>query len=386
MHFFTSITANYLPKARVLARSIKRFNPTAVFHLVLSDAVPEWFSLKDEPFDTLIRIQDLGIPDLDSWIFKHSVVELCTAVKGQAFLCIFENTTADKVVYFDPDIVVLNGLEDISDRLNRASALLTPHQVEPDTTHEAIVDNEICSLKHGIYNLGFLAVKRSREGLKFLTWWRDRLNDYCYDDIPGGLFTDQRWMDLAPAFFDDIMIVRDKTYNVATWNISHRKVLSKDDMLMIDGEPVKFFHFSGFDSGAQKIMLEKYAGNNAALWKLRKWYVDELEKEGQQKIGQMPCAYSFYSNGEPIDRFHRLLYRSRGDLIEVFPHPAQVIENADCFYLWLKHAAPLEQSSLAAGMTDEERLLARMLNSRSWRITEPLRKIGLIARKLRRAI
>src|SRR5262249_20641383 len=41
MHFFTSITTNYLPKARVLATSVKRFHPKAVFHLVCSDSLDD---------------------------------------------------------------------------------------------------------------------------------------------------------------------------------------------------------------------------------------------------------------------------------------------------------------------------------------------------------
>ena len=37
MHVFTSVTANYLPKAAALAHSVKRVHPEAVFHVVLSD-------------------------------------------------------------------------------------------------------------------------------------------------------------------------------------------------------------------------------------------------------------------------------------------------------------------------------------------------------------
>ena len=36
MHVFTSITANYLPKAAALAHSVKRVHPEAMFHVVLS--------------------------------------------------------------------------------------------------------------------------------------------------------------------------------------------------------------------------------------------------------------------------------------------------------------------------------------------------------------
>ncbi len=382
MHFFTSITANYLPKARVLARLVKKHNPGAVFHLMFSDRVPEEFKIDDEPFDSLILIEDLGIPDLRSWIFKHSVVELCTAVKGPAFVRIFETTDADKVVYFDPDIVVLHNLEQLSNILERTGVVLTPHQVVPEVTDGAIIDNEICSLKHGIYNIGFLAVKRNQEGLRFIHWWRDRLLKYCYDDIPNGLFTDQRWVDLAPAFFDDIFILRDKTYNVATWNLTHRDVRSNDDgLLTIEGSPVKFFHFSGFDSGAQKVMLMKYARMNSPLFKLRKWYIHELDKEGQKKLGKLPCVYSSYSNGELITNTQRAVYRSRQDLIRAFPSPDLVTEDKACYFYWFKETFLKEFSGKECAMPPDEQLLAVILNSWSWRITRPLRRLNQFMRK-----
>ena len=382
MHFFTSITANYLPKARVLAKSVKRHNPEAIFHLVLSDKAPEGFKLDSEPFDSLILIEDLGVPDLDSWIFKHSVVELCTAVKGPAFVRIFEVTDADKVVYFDPDMVILHNLEELSNIFERASVVLTPHQVVPDVTDDAIIDNEICSLKHGVYNIGFLAVKRSEEGLRFIHWWRDRLLKYCYDDIPNGLFTDQKWVDLAPAFFEDICILRDKTYNVATWNLTHRDVRSNDDgVLTIEGSPVKFFHFSGFDSGAQKVMLKKYARKDSPLFKLRKWYVQELDKEGQKKLGRLPCVYSIYSNGELITIAHRAVYRSRQDLIRAFPCPDLVTEDEACYFYWFKKTFLKECSGKECAMSSDEQLLAVILNSWSWRITRPLRHLNQVLRK-----
>ena len=85
MHVFTSITANYLPKAAALAYSVKRVHPEAVFHVVLSDVMPECTPDLTAAFDHIIHISELPIPKLSSWIFKHRLVELCTAVKGTAF-------------------------------------------------------------------------------------------------------------------------------------------------------------------------------------------------------------------------------------------------------------------------------------------------------------
>ena len=77
------------------------------------------------------------------------------------------------------------------------------------------------------YNLGFLAVRMTGQGREFIDWWAERLRLFCYDEVPNGLFTDQRWVDLAPAFFDDIAIIRDPEYNVATWNLTHRRATGR---------------------------------------------------------------------------------------------------------------------------------------------------------------
>ena len=76
IHAFTSVTSNYIPKARVLAESVKRVDPSVCFHLLLSDEPPAEFELANEPFDNLIRVTDLPIDNLPAWIFSHRLVEL----------------------------------------------------------------------------------------------------------------------------------------------------------------------------------------------------------------------------------------------------------------------------------------------------------------------
>lgn len=370
MHFFTSITANYLPKARVLARSVQKFHPDAVFHLVCSDKLPDGFDLTNEPFDFIIFPEDFNIPSLYSWIFKHTVVELCTAVKAPAFLKIFQSTNADKVIYLDPDIVVFDNLQELFQILDHNSIVLTPHQVTPETTFETIKDNEICSLKHGVFNLGFLAVRRGETGLAFLNWWKDRVLDYCYDDIPNGLFTDQKWIDLVPAFFDDLYILRDKTYNIATWNISQRRVEKvTDNNFVVEGKPIKFYHFSGFDSGSYLTMLKKYGSKNQALFELRDWYIDEINAAGQKELGKWPCKYNYFSNGEPVTNFHRFVYRTDPTLARRFPEPYLVSEDESSYYHWFAHEYKDQQfTSSIDELRMKEIQLNRILNSRTWKI------------------
>ncbi len=386
LHAFTSITANYLPKARVLAYSLKKYHPDLCFSVILCDAVPESFDLEVEPFDSLILISDLSIPNINSWIFKHSLIELCTAVKGYAFLEIIARFQAEKVFYFDPDIVVLNSICLLIDKLDDASILLTPHQTTPERDKCAIIDNEICSLKHGVFNLGFLGICNNAAGVAFLRWWRDRLHDFCFDDKPGGLFTDQRWVDLAPAFFEDIHILRSPACNVATWNLTHRIASgSMNSGILINGEPLIFFHFSGIDSGEQKIMLRKYIGKSGVLKDLRRWYINECNNMGQKAQGLVPFIYGSYDNEVIIGKHERLLYRSRDDLQSRFNNPYSTRDFENSYFHWYRANVPERErecggsndtvESLQFALSECRNELNTIHNSLSWKILKKIDKL-----------
>jgi hypothetical protein len=102
MLVYTSITKNYLPKARVLAISIKKFHPDWYFVLLLSDLLPEDFNLDNEPFDEILLANELNIPNFKSWAFCHTMVELCTAVKGPAVCLLAKRGKFKKIMYLDP--------------------------------------------------------------------------------------------------------------------------------------------------------------------------------------------------------------------------------------------------------------------------------------------
>ncbi len=382
-HLFTSITANYLPKARVLAQSAKRQAADVRFHLLLCDDYPPDADPASEPFDSIINVTELPIPDREAWLFGHTVVEMCTAVKARGFLEIARRFAAEKIFYFDPDMVILSGLDGLIERLDRHSLLLTPHVSEPEKTMEAIMDNEIASLKHGVFNLGFLGVRTSSEGMRFLNWWAERLRYFCHDDIAGGLFTDQRWLDLAPAFFEDLAIMREPIYNVATWNLTHRPVAgSLERGLTVNGELISFYHFSGFDGGAQEVMLKKYADTGSALFDLRCWYIAECQRMGQAEIGNRPCRYDTFDNGERITRGQRILYRSRLDLRRVFPKPFHA--EGKSYYHWhrlnaagsnAENETVETEATLRAQLSDARRELDLIQRSRSWRLARAFARL-----------
>lgn len=335
MYVFTSATKSYLPKARVLAKSVKRFHPAWKFVLIYSDDLPDGFDMRQEPFDEILLLEQLGIPNWKSWAFGHAIVELCTAVKGPAAALLAQRPQVDKIMYLDPDIKVFNSLISLDALLDTYEIILTPHLLDPERDIHAIQDNEISALKHGIYNLGFFAARTSGQGLEFIRWWADRLRLFCRDDIPGGLFTDQRWCDLAPAFFSGLGIVRDRGCNVATWNIAHRRLTQNDEgVFFVAGVPLRFYHFTGYDSGDGFGMLMRYASSQTMAHELWDIYGKDLLAEGQGEARYRGWYYGQFENGDPIPLEARRLYQARQDVQKVFPDPYSVVE--PCFLTWWK--------------------------------------------------
>jgi hypothetical protein len=361
VHVFTSAACNYIPKVRMLFDSLRRLHPEFVLHLALADLPGSDRDFSTEPFDHWVSIDRLGIPDWKGWAFCHDIVELSTAIKPFMLARLLEREDCSHVLYMDPDTVTFSRLDDLLVALDHGNVLLTPHQTSPEATLEAVMDNEICSLKHGIYNLGFIGVTANDVGREFADWWGSRTYHFCRADIPNGLFTDQRWIDLVPAFFEGVVIMRSSRHNVAPWNLTTRTLTRDATGYLVEGEPLGFYHFTGFDSGAHATMAEKNSGGNAVVRQLVEWYLRETRMLAGDPLAGVKWAFGAYSNGESITRAQRLVYRDRIDLQSAFPDPF----DAAGFLSWWNGQGPTEYPALfnPASVAAEESRLASVLGA-----------------------
>ncbi len=350
LHIFTSAAVNYLPKVRTLCESIRRHHPEAVIHYALADEKPDWLQAQGEPFDHILDISTLDIPNWHTWTFKHDIVELSTAIKPFVFEHLFRQPDCTRVLYFDPDMVLFSRVDDILDALDQSNLALTPHQVKPERSHEAVIDNEIGSLKWGVFNLGFIGVRNTAEGRRFNRWWAERTYEFCRSDVPNGLFTDQKWLNFAPIFFDGVFIIRSARHNVATWNLTTRDLAgSLQDGFSVDGEPLGFYHFTGFDSGAHRVMAGKNASGNASVQELVSWYERETAASRDAPVKAWPWAFGRFSDGSVVEERHRRVYRDNPDLQYAFPDPYDNTSPGLTFSRWCATEGRLRVPHLFGG-------------------------------------
>jgi hypothetical protein len=307
----TIVSRNYLSFARVLAKSYARHEPGGPFYLLVVDGLPDGEAVGADVH--LLGPEDLALPNFYEMCFEYDVAELCTAVKPSLLLLLFNRFGEDEVIFFDPDVLIMRPLEELREPLASASIVLTPNLMKPlPMDGKRPVDQDI--LVAGTYNLGFVALRRSEQALEFLRWWDERLrHGGAVVYVPKGLMTDQKWVDLVPGLFPSTVIFRDDTYNVAWWNVHHREITRRGKQFLVNGRPLTFYHFSGFDPAKPGVFTKECENRTkltkgTALADLFGLYADYHLQNGFAETSKWQYRYARFDNGVVVNLPLRRLY------------------------------------------------------------------------------
>ncbi len=236
-HAFCSIIAkNYLPQANVLINSLRRHNPDAVFFLLIVDATIN--NHYDDDFVKILSPHDLSLnqDSLSKMHLIYDVVEFSTSMKPSLLKHIL-GLGFNTATFLDPDIQVFGPLNYAIEKAQENHIVVTPHRLTPTQNYR----DEIIFLKYGVFNLGFICV--SKESLQFLEWWESRLETGATRFEFSDIFTDQKWVNLLPAYFN-YHVLRHPGYNVAPWNLDERDFSATGQNFWVGNEPLIFIHFS----------------------------------------------------------------------------------------------------------------------------------------------
>jgi glycosyltransferase involved in cell wall biosynthesis len=307
----TIIARNYYAYAGVLADSFFAHHPDGTFAVLIIDDEGREFE-PDEPRIEWLRLSDLGIEraEIHRLAGIYDVTELATAVKPRLLLRLLE-AGRDSIVYLDPDILICHSLAEVGSLAGQHDIVLTPHTLQPFPRDGRRVDGFFV-LAAGVYNLGFLAVGQNARA--FLGWWWQSTRREALNDVARMMFTDQRWVDFVPSFFEH-HILKDPTYNVAYWNLHARDLTWDGDRYLIDGAPMRFFHFSGFDD-TKPWLLSRHQGDRPrillserpALERLCREYAAALTEAGIEQHRRELYGWSTSASGVPLSTRIRRLY------------------------------------------------------------------------------
>lgn len=245
---FTICSVNYLAQARTLGDSLLATNPDWQYIIGLVDDLSKANLPEDLiPAYPMLEVAKINIPDFAEMCDRYDITELNTAVKP-FFLDYFYTSYPDltEVIYFDPDIIVFQPLNELQQRLSEYSIVVTPHTCSPTPDWER--PNEQHHLNTGIFNLGFIGLRNDATARSFVEWWKEKLLYECKIDLCSGLFVDQHWVNFAPVYHSSVWIDKNPGYNVAYWNLHERFfTLDADTWMVNDTQPLLFFHYSGYN-------------------------------------------------------------------------------------------------------------------------------------------
>lgn len=295
---FTICSNNYLSQASVLIESFKKFHPDFYFALCLVDTLSPEVDYSTIGADEILPIADLTQYKIQNLFDKYNIVELNTSVKPFVFKYYIDKFKNAKVLYYlDPDLKFFTDIDHVTRQLQTASIALTPHIMEP-IPRDGKVLNDQEFLNYGLYNLGFLGLNPHHQDTPaLLDWWGDRTFHLGYDRVAQGLFVDQLWMNLAPLFYQNVVILTDPGLNMGPWNLHERKVEiieSNGRVLLTSGDLLKFYHFSSFRFKVPEYLAhsDRYTMDEVGL--LKQLYIDYLADVTRHHIetySQLKCAY-----------------------------------------------------------------------------------------------
>lgn len=314
----TIIARNYLSLARTLFGSIRAVTPDARCYALVIDYCREHFDPQREGFH-LVDPHSLPLSALNTHAFKYDVIELATALKPLFLEHLIRREGARRLIYLDPDIYVLSSLDEVYSLLQRYDFVLTPHRLTDEAEGTWAINS---SLLTGIFNLGFLGINSSTNAMSLLQWWQRRVLNDCVIDSSRGLFLDQKFMDLSTTLFDNGYVLRDPTYNIATWNADERRLTYVGGTLSCAGTPLRVAHFSGYRPSTASPTRDPtwspaddpawwFPADDPAWKVLTDTYREALMANGFATTRQLAYGYDRFTSGSHL-RIHkrvRVLYR-----------------------------------------------------------------------------
>jgi GT2 family glycosyltransferase/glycosyltransferase involved in cell wall biosynthesis len=308
VHVCTVINKAWLAHARALAESLRAHEPDARLSVLVVDSIDGFIDPSAEPYE-LLSPGDLQIAEFAAMSARYDVTELCCALKPVVMRHLLSGE--EPVVYLDSDVRLFAPLDGLREELAEHPFLLTPHLLAP-LQDDGREPSELAILLAGTSNLGFAAARATPEVEALLDWWATRLRNGSRLDPSRGMVYDQRWTDLMSGISVQVGRWHDPGVNAGYWRAAGSRFELHDGRPTVDGEPLRSFHFTGFDPDRPE-RLSKYDNrtslrNEPALAQICAQFAERLQALGHEQCSHWPYEFATTAGGAPMSMLLRALW------------------------------------------------------------------------------
>jgi len=240
-YFCTYFDAGYLSRGMALYESLRQHcSEFTLWVLCLDEATFEQLRRRALP-----NLRPISLSELETAMKELPTAKMNRSRAEYYFTCspalplflLNSSREIDLITYLDSDLYFFANPEIIFSEIKEGSVAIIPHRF----SHPSIELEQ-----HGIYNVGWVTFRRDESGLACLRWWYERCIEWCYHRVEDGKYADQKYLDLFPKKFSNVIIIENKGANLAPWNLSNYDLRCSHNSCEINGTPLIFFHFQGF--------------------------------------------------------------------------------------------------------------------------------------------
>lgn len=164
------------------------------------------------------------------------------------------------VGYVDSDTAFYSDLEPLFVAMEGASIGITEHRFSDLARfHEPSA---------GRFNAGFGMWRNDEQGRQCLDDWARECLESCSAKADGqGRFMNQGYLTVWPERYPSVTVLAHPGANLAPWNLGSHRVTLRDGTVLVDGQPLVFFHFSALRN------------LHDGTWRMHHWYAaDPLKR------------------------------------------------------------------------------------------------------------
>ncbi|MDD4504663.1 MAG: hypothetical protein PHS15_07530 [Clostridiaceae bacterium] len=340
-HYYCSIASNeYKYKVLALYNSMVKHDKDFIFFIIcMNDEVLASFSALKLANTELIPVKEIEAvyPNLAEARKTRNEKEYAWTIKPSAFLYIFDKYDyIDHVLWLDGDTMFLSDPDPIYMEWDKHSILLTEEKYSGKY--------EYMSRMYGVYNTGLLGFKRDDNSFECLKWLQARLNEWCYDRMENGLWSDQMYVNDWPQRFKGIKVIKNPGVNMTPfilWRLTveeNSHVVTRSDGIYVNNSRLILFHYYGFRYKSRNeydlCSYKDWGFSKAVIQNIYVPYINACEAVVQQ-LKESTAEKPGSKAGKNHDTYCFCTLTTLEYLPKCLALLASIEKNTESFHLWI---------------------------------------------------